>query len=161
MKKHVLVVLGCALAAVLLFAPALSAAEPGSPDQAKLNLSLIKENIAVGLGGGIPGVQADLAQLVRDLKDLYPDEDFESLTIPLMAVMHDESAETPVRIIAALALDRVESAIGDFAISQMSRFADNSHLQYICAALTQRRMKGSLPPGRDIAVIDPLPEDSE
>jgi hypothetical protein len=98
---------------------------------------------------------------VRDLKDLYPDEEFSSLTIPLMAIMNDESAETPVRVIAALALDRLESAVGDYAISQLPRFTDNPRVQYICTALTVRRMKSAMPVGKEIAAVEPLPEFEE
>jgi hypothetical protein len=161
MKKHVMLLLGCVLAATVVCAPTLFASDPAAPNRPALNLEVVKENISVGLQSGIPGVQADLAQLVRDLKDLYPDEQFSSLTIPLMAIMHDESADTPVRVIAALALDRLESAVGDYAISQMPRFTENPHVQYICTALTARRIKAVQPAGREIAAVDPLPEDGE
>jgi hypothetical protein len=161
MKKRLLVMLGCALAAAALFAPASFASEPVYANRPQLDLGLIEENIVVGLQTGIPGVQADLAQLVRDLKDLYPDEELSSLTIPLMAIMHDESADMPVRMIATLALDRLSSPKGDFAIEQMARFEDHPSLKRLCIALTVRRLKGSLPPSQEIAVIEPLPEERQ
>jgi|WetSurMetagenome_2_1015567.scaffolds.fasta_scaffold90770_2 hypothetical protein len=161
MKKRLLMVVGCVLAATALCAPALLASDPIPADRAPLNLALVEENVVVGLNSGVPGVQADLAQLVRDLKDLYPEYSFSSVTIPLMGILRDESAATPVRVMAALALDELESAVGDYAIAQLPRFTDDARLQYICAALTQRRMKQTMSVSQEIASIDPIPEEGE
>jgi hypothetical protein len=161
MKKRLLMVVGCTLAATALCAPALLASDPVPAGGAPLDLALVEENIVVGLNSGIPGVQADLAQLVRDLKDRYPDHSFSSATIPLMGILRDESAESPVRVMAALALDDLESAIGDYAIAQLPRFTDDARLAYICAALAQRHTKQTVTAGQGIASIDPLPEDGE
>lgn len=85
--------------------------------------------------------QATAAQTVRDLHAAYPDRSYSPLVIPLMRVMKNTDADTPVRMLAALALHELHSERGDFAIRRVGEFTSDSRLKKLCASLNSERMK--------------------
>lgn len=105
----------------------------------------IEKSLAMALRTPSPGMQASASQVVRDLRILLPDQDFSLLIIPLMAIVKNEDAETPIRMIAALALHDLKSGKGDFTIRQMAQFAGNERLKHLCSWLTYERHKQNSP----------------
>ena len=95
--------------------------------QEKINL--IEVNVVNALQSDIPGMQADAAQLVRDLMDKRPEQSFSSCVIPLMAILKNEEAESGTRILAALALDKLQSPKGFFAISRTASFTSDARVK--------------------------------
>ena len=122
---------------------------------------LIELNIVNALQSGIPGMQADAAQLVRDLNNARPDISFSGCVIPLMAILKNEDAECSARILAALALDQLNSPTGDFAVSRTASFTSNPRLAYVCTWLTYDKKIGKHPDLKGIASFEPILEGEE
>ena len=88
-NKRSIVAAFCLIAgAMLCTAPAFAGQGDdyiGSLPQQKIDL--IQQNIVNALQSDIPGMQADAAQLVRDLRSLRPEQPFADCVIPLMAIV--------------------------------------------------------------------------
>ena len=110
-------------------------------------LEIIEHNLAYGLNTKSPGVHASASQVIRDLKNIFPDQDFSVLIIPLMRIVKDEDAETQVRMVAALALHELRSQRGDFTIQQLARFTANSRMKHLCGWLAYERAQHASPTG--------------
>ena len=128
----------------------------GSLPQQKIDL--IEVNVVNALQSGIPGMQADAAQLVRDLNSIRPEQEFSKTVIPLMAILKDEEAENGARILAALALNQLESEKGYFAISRTASFTSDPMLKHVCTWLAYQRMTGKQTEDKGIASYEPLLE---
>ena len=153
----------CLLAGGMLCAASAFAGENGeyvgSLPQEKIDL--IEQNIVNALQSGIPGMQADAAQLVRDLRNLRPEQPFSGSVIPLMALLKDEEGETGTRILAALALDQLESEKGHFAVARMASFTSDARVKHVCTWLAYERQTGKHPEDKGIAFFEPLEEGAE
>jgi hypothetical protein len=162
MKRHQAVgiaALSVLLGGIILAAPAMARAGDNailaaSPDK----LALIQENVVIGLTSGIPGQEADAAQLVRDLRYLRPEQSFSECVIPLMGILKNENAHTGARILAALALNELGSSRGDFAIERTAKFTSNPRVKHVCTLIVAARSAttGSAYPG--MATFEPLEE---
>ncbi|HUI08726.1 MAG TPA: hypothetical protein VL221_00290 [Bacteroidota bacterium] len=121
----------------------------------------VETNVVNDLQSNIPGIQADAAQLVRDLKGLRPDDSFSDCVIPLMAILKNEDGESSARILAALALDRLDSDMGNFAIERTATFTSDPMLKHLCTWLAYDRITGKHPGDTGIASFEPLEEGAE
>jgi len=101
-------------------------------DQSEKSLRLALESISVGS-------QLTAAQTVRELKTLLPNRSFSSLVIPLMRIVKDEDCDVHSRVLAAIALHDLHSAVGDFAISRTAQFTDSQQVKHVCSWLTYSR----------------------
>ena len=101
-------------------------------DQTERSLVLALESNSVGL-------RTSAAQTIRDLKVLIPERSFSRLVIPLMRIVKDHDADGCARVIAAIALHELRSAVGDFAISREAEFADCPKMRHICSWLAHYR----------------------
>ncbi len=124
----------------------------------KVRVDLIEPNIVTALESGIPGMQADAAQLVRDLNRIRPEESYSSCVIPLMAILKNEQEEGPVRILAALALDQIGSERGAFAIERTATFTSDPQVKYVCTWLAYERITGKHPEDKGMASFEPIEE---
>ena len=156
---------GALVAACLLVGPVVFAAPAfaGEGDQYIASFSdekidLIQDNIVLALRSGIPGMQADAAQLVRDLRNLRPDQPFSGCIVPLMRIVKNESGDQSARVLAAFALDKLESERGYFAISRTAQFTENPMLKHVCTWLTYDRKTGRPTNSFGMAIIEPLEE---
>jgi len=162
MKRSLWVLAGflCLSAGSILYASKAVAGETddyiGSLPQEKIDA--IEQNIVNALASGRSDMQADAAQLVRDMKSLRPDQSFTSCVIPLMAILKDEQAETNARILAALALDQLDSDRGNFAISRTAQFTDDARLRHLCTWLAYDRLTGKDSSEKGMAYIEPMEE---
>ena len=138
-------VLFFAVAAMILAVPGIFAQEspPNSPDRrfTEERLHQTELSLVAALESKSPGMQASAAQTVRELKGVFPDRSFARLVIPLMRIVKDENADVPVRILAALALSELHSAMGDFAIKGTALFTDDGRMRHLCTALTLQRLE--------------------
>lgn len=161
MKTHRIPALAATLAAagVLFALPAFATGDDGyvaSLPEAKIQV--IEENIVHALTSGIPGMQADAAQLIRDMKALRPEHDFGACVVPLMAIVKDEQADAPTRILAAFALDQLESEKGNFAITRTALFTESPKVKHVCTWLAYERRTGKNNESKGLAAIEPLEE---
>jgi hypothetical protein len=158
--KHCTIAALCVLTGGMVFAaPALA----GDGDQYILSLSqekidLIEKNVVNALTSDIPGMQADAAALVRELKNLRPEQTYSGCVVPLMGIVKDEEAEPAARILAALALDKLESSMGHYAISRTALFTDNPRVKHVCTWLAYERKVGKTWDDKGMAYIEPLEE---
>jgi hypothetical protein len=148
----------CVAAGALLFAAPVLAGENdatiASMPQEKFDL--IEQNVVLALSSGIPGMQADAAQLVRDLKSIRPEEALTQTVVPLMGVLKDEQADPASRILAALALNTLESDKGDYAIARTAQFTDNQKVKHLCSWLAYAKKTGRSADARGMATLDPV-----
>jgi hypothetical protein len=162
-KKHSIVAALCLVACGMLCTASAFAGESddfiGSLPQQRIDL--IEQNIVNALQSDVPGMQADAAQLVRDLRSLRPEQSFADCVIPLMAIVKDEGVDSGARILAALALDQLESPMGHFAISRMASFTSDPKLKHVCSWLTYERKTGRHTDEKGIASFEPLQEGDE
>ena len=114
----------------------------------------IEKSLAMALRTPSPGMQASASQVVRDLKVLLPEQEFSLLIIPLMAIVKNEDAEVPVRMVAALALYDLQSAKGDFTIQRVAQFTKNERMKHLCTWLTYDRMQKNSSVPKTTAVLD-------
>ena len=131
----------------------------GSLGQQKLDL--IEQNIVNALVSDVPGMQADAAQLVRDLRNLRPDQSFAGCVIPLMAIVKNEQDESGARILSALALDELDSPMGHFAISRTASFTSDPRVKHVCGWIAYERKSGRHTEDKGIASFEPLQEGEE
>jgi len=128
----------------------------GSLPQQKIDQ--IEQNIVNALQSEIPGMQADAAQLVRDLTSTRPDQSFSSCVVPLMSLLKNEEGDSGVRILAALALDQLDSPKGHFAVARTASYTSDTRLQYVCSWLAYERKTGKHPGEKSIALFEPIEE---
>ena len=117
-------------------------------DQTERSLVLALESSSVGL-------RTSAAQTVRDLKVLMPERSFSRLVIPLMRIVKDHNTENCSRVIAAIALHELHSAVGDFAISREAEFTDCPKMRHICGWLTRYRFLEEHPEAQNQAIDVP------
>lgn len=161
-KRSIVAALCLAAGGVLCTAPAFAGDNEeyiSSLPQAKINV--IEANVVNALRSGIPGMQADAAQLVRDILDKRPGQSFSACVIPLMAILKNEEADSGTRILAALALDKLQNPKGLFAISRTASFTSDARVQYVCAWLAFERTSAKLTEGKGIASFEPIQEGAE
>jgi len=108
-------------------------------------IDAIEQNLAIALQTPSAGMQASASQVIRDLKSLLPDQEFPRLVIPLMAIVKDEGADVPARMVAALALHELQSSKGDFAIERVAQFTGNERMKHLCSWLTYQRLQKDAP----------------
>lgn len=138
-----------ALSAILLACLAVrTVALAADQEEYSLNLSearlnLFERNLVRALESNSPGLQASAAQVIRNLKRQRPTYKFSECVIPLMRIVKDESRETGVRIVAALALHELRTARGDFAISRKAAVSKDPRIKRLCTWLTYARMNKS------------------
>lgn len=107
----------------------------------KSNLKQTEETILKSLQGDNIGILTSSAQTIRELELIFPENTFSSLLDPLMKIVQDESSDTQVRILSALALDGLHSDKGDKAIYNVAKATRNNSVKDICTALSVESLK--------------------
>lgn len=87
------------------------------------------------------GIVSSSVQTLRELEQIFPENEFSSLTDPLMNLVKDENKDTQVRILSALALDGLHSDKGDKVIYDVAKSTNNKSVKDICAALAIESLK--------------------
>ena len=80
-------------------------------------------------------------QTIRELEEIFPTESFSLFIKPLSDLIQDENAEIQVRILSALALDKLHSDKVDKIIYDVARNTANESLKNICSALAIESFK--------------------
>ena len=115
------------------------AGAPATPVFTEEKIALIEDNLFKDLESGNVGVVIGGTQTVREMKKAVPNHDFSKLIIPLMRIVKDEDADRAERILAALALDEIDSERGNFAISREAEMSSDEIFKALCANLTQAK----------------------
>jgi hypothetical protein len=99
-----------------------------------------EKSLILALESESPGLQTSAALTVRELKTLMPERSFSCFVIPLMRIVKMEEGDRCSRVIAAIALHDLNSAIGDFAISRAAKFSECDRFKRICTWLAYDRL---------------------
>lgn len=126
-----------------------------SPRFTRATVDQTEKSLVMALGSNSLGLRTSAAQTVRDLKALMPERSYSRLVIPLMRIVKDQDAERCSRVIAALALHELHSAVGDFAIAREAQFTDCPKMKHICSWLAHERYLESHPEIQNQANIKP------
>jgi hypothetical protein len=110
----------------------------------KSHLKQIQDNLLKSLESTNSGVVASTVQALRELEQIFPENDFNSFIDPLGKIVQDEKAETQTRLLSALALDGLHSDKGDKAIYDVAKSSNNKSVQDICIALSLESLKSDL-----------------
>ena len=94
-----------------------------------------EKSLIQALVSSSPGMQLSAAQTVRELKALYPERSFSRFVIPLMAIIKNDNGEASTRVVAAIALHELNSAMGDFAIEREAMYTNCARVKHICGWL--------------------------
>ena len=142
MKKYLRHIMAGLLFAILIanfgFAKDPNTTDPRFSEE---KLNRIEKNLVLAMESSMPSLQASAALVLKQVKSIAPEYGFNSAVIPLMRILKDEQGETNVRIAAALSLQDLKSARGDFAIQRSAQFSDNDRVKHICSWLTYQRLK--------------------
>jgi hypothetical protein len=138
---------GFGMLALTLVAVNASPAQTGStreeaakpPQFTEEKIAIIEENLVKDLESKNPGVVIGGTQTVREMKKAVPTHDFSKLIIPLMRIVKDENSDRASRILAALALDEIDSERGNFAISREGEMSNDDVFKSLCANLTKAK----------------------
>jgi hypothetical protein len=149
---------------VLLATPLVRAEEETQPVSRFINATIdqSEKSLKGALESPSLGMQLTAAETVRQLKGLKPDRTFSSLVIPLMRIVKDENADASSRVVAAIALNNLNSARGDFAISRTAQFTNNERVKHVCSWLSYyQKLEEQRNTEREISAVHrsfPLPE---
>jgi len=101
----------------------------------KKNLKGTQEMLIKSLESNNPQMIASAAQTVRELQQIFPNENFDLMLDPLTKIVKDEKGETSSRILSLFALEAFHSDIGDTAIKDLQNSTSNITLREICNAM--------------------------
>jgi hypothetical protein len=104
------------------------------------SIEATEQSLVMALNSESPGLQTSAALTVRELKALMPDRSFSCFVIPLMRIVKTEQADRCSRVIAAIALHDLHSAIGDYAIKCAAKFSECDRMKRICTWLAYSRL---------------------
>jgi hypothetical protein len=121
----------------LIVAPYASAQDPTVPAGLFKNATIeaTEKSLVMALESESPGLQTSAAATIRELKAMMPERSFSCFVIPLMRIVKLDDGDACSRVIAAIALHELHSAIGDYAIKRAAKFAECSKLKRICTWL--------------------------
>lgn len=86
-------------------------------------------------------MKSTAVQTIRELEEIYPSESFSSFIEPLSDIIQNEKTDTPLRILSALALDKLHSDNGDKVIYKVAKNTTDESMKNICSALAIESFK--------------------
>jgi hypothetical protein len=117
-----------------LWIPFTSFAGEASRTLTKNQMDLIERNILRNLNCNCPQVYVDIVNTLIDLKQRYPEQNFDFAILPLMAEMKCSDC-VEKRIISALALSHFDSTIARYAIARRSLYDSSERVIKLCQAI--------------------------
>lgn len=82
-------------------------------------------------------------QTIRELEEVYPSRPFHLFIDPLSKIISDEKADIHLRILSALALDKLHSDKGDKVIYEVAKSTTNESMKNVCEALAIESFKAA------------------
>jgi len=100
------------------------------------NLDKTKASLLQAMESDDSNMQLSAIQTLRDLEIIFQDDQFSDFIEPLMHNVQDESENTNVRIISAIALENLHSDKGDAVIYSVAKSTSNQSLKDLCAVMS-------------------------
>ena len=125
------------LLAVTVFTPALYAQESKDEQSKRVEkiLQLAAQNLKITLKGSNDNLKESAMEVVRDLKQAYPDAKLSSTIIPLMSILRTHS-DNSMRILAALTLKEIGDEKAFYASTEAAKFDSSNVVRHICAGIS-------------------------
>jgi hypothetical protein len=86
-------------------------------------------------------LNSSAVQTIRELEEIFPTESFSVFIEPLSTIIQNEKADTQLRILSALALDKLHSDFGDEVIYEVAKTTSNESVKNISTALSIESFK--------------------
>lgn len=112
--------------------------DPVSPPAVRFQHATIEQtekSLVAALESPCPNMQVTAALTIRQLKGLMPERSFSCFVIPLMRLVKCEESQRCPRMVAAIALHELHSAIGDYAIARNAKFTKCPCMKRTCSWL--------------------------
>ncbi|HCY77903.1 MAG TPA: hypothetical protein DHV28_18505 [Ignavibacteriales bacterium] len=90
------------------------------------------------------GIVSGSLQTLRELEQVFPNYEFNSLLDELIKLVKNEKGETQVRILSAIALDGLHSDKGDKSIYEVAKNSKDKSVKDICIALSIESLKNEI-----------------
>lgn len=128
-----------ALCAVLLFCGTVQAQEETDGYNARIEkiLKLAVQNLKGTLQNGSDELKESAIEVVKDLKQAYPQARLTGTVIPLMQILRSHP-ETNMRLLAAMTLKEIGDERGLYAIKEASVYDTHQIVRHVCASMAQR-----------------------
>jgi HEAT repeat protein len=127
MKRTLLVALTLVLA--VAFTTSAFAGADRKDVQATFKNEQVEANLLAGINSNNSGLRTSAAMMLGDLRS-------SNAVLPLMRMLKNESDERG-RIVAALALYKIGSPVGIYAVKQTARFDNSERVRKLCALFYQ------------------------
>jgi hypothetical protein len=106
----------------------------------KKNLKSTQEMLVQALESGNSQMIASAAQTLRELEQIFPNENFDLMLNPLAKIVKDENVETTTRLLSLFALESLHSDIADAEIMNLQKSSNNKTILEICSAMSVEDM---------------------
>ena len=100
------------------------------------HLDKTKESLLQAMESDDSNMQLSAIQTLRDLEIIFQDDKFSDFIEPLIHNVQDESENTQVRILSALALENLHSNKGDETIYSVAKSTSNQSLKDLCTVMS-------------------------
>lgn len=108
---------------------------------AKAHLDQTEIMLIEALESNSVSLSSSAVQTIRELEENFPTESFSDFIEPLSIIIQDENADTQLRILSALALDKLHSDEGDAVIYDVAKTTSNESVKNISTALAIESFK--------------------
>ena len=107
----------------------------------KTHLEQTEIMLVQALESNSPSLNSSALQTIREIEEIFPTESFSTFIEPLGDIIKNENADTQLRILSALALDKLHSDIGDNIIYEVAKNTTNESVKNVSQALAVKSFK--------------------
>ena len=107
----------------------------------KAHLEQTEIMLVQALESNSASLNSSALQTIREIEEIFPTESFSTFIEPLGDIIKNENADTQLRILSALALDKLHSDIGDNIIYEVAKNTTNESVKNVSEALAIKSFK--------------------
>ena len=107
----------------------------------KDHLNQTEANLLQSLKSDNISINTSAVQTIRALEEIFPSESFSAYLDPLIAIVQDEKADTQLRLLSAIALDKLHSDKGDMVIYMVAKNTTNESVKILSQSLAIESFK--------------------
>ena len=107
----------------------------------KDHLNQTEANLLQCLKNDNVSITTAAVQTIRVLEEIFPSESFNAYLDPLIAIVQNENADTQLRLLSAIALDKLHSDKGDMVIYMVAKNTTNESVKILSQSLAIESFK--------------------
>jgi len=107
----------------------------------KAHLEQTEIMLVQALESNSASLNSSALQTIREIEEIFPNESFSTFIEPLGDIIKNENADTQLRILSALALDKLHSDIGDNIIYEVAKNTTIESVKNVSEALAIKSFK--------------------